>query len=53
MLSFINAVLFVALRGSLTHPSLSCQVESHRKAAAATAAGKFKDEIVPVHTKVI
>ncbi|KAJ8450649.1 hypothetical protein Cgig2_020286 [Carnegiea gigantea] len=28
-------------------------VESHRKAAAATAAGKFKDEIVPVHTKVV
>lgn len=25
---------------------------SHRKAAAAQAAGKFKDEIVPVHTKV-
>lgn len=28
-------------------------VESHRKAAAATAAGKFKDEIVPVHTKLV
>lgn len=28
-------------------------VESHRKAAAATAAGKFKDEIVPVHTKMV
>ncbi|KAK8944474.1 3-ketoacyl-CoA thiolase 2, peroxisomal [Platanthera zijinensis] len=28
-------------------------VESHRKAAAATAAGKFKDEIVPVITKII
>ncbi|KAJ0035169.1 hypothetical protein Pint_25324 [Pistacia integerrima] len=27
-------------------------VESHRKAAAATAAGKFKDEIIPVVTKV-
>jgi acetyl-CoA acyltransferase 1 len=26
--------------------------ESHRRAAAATAAGKFKDEIVPVPTKV-
>lgn len=25
---------------------------SHRKAAAAQAAGKFKAEIVPVHTKV-
>ena len=25
---------------------------SHKKAAAAQAAGKFKDEIVPVHTKV-
>ncbi|MQL71311.1 hypothetical protein Taro_003616 [Colocasia esculenta] len=28
-------------------------VESHRKAAAATAAGKFKDEIVPVTTKIV
>ena len=27
-------------------------VRSHRKAAAAQAAGKFKDEIVPVKTKV-
>ncbi|CAN1269787.1 3-ketoacyl CoA thiolase 1, peroxisomal [Linum perenne] len=27
-------------------------VESHKKAAAATAAGKFKDEIVPVSTKM-
>ncbi|PRQ25579.1 putative acetyl-CoA C-acyltransferase [Rosa chinensis] len=28
-------------------------VESHRRAAAATASGKFKDEIVPVSTKVV
>nr|ACU21519.1 unknown [Glycine max] len=28
-------------------------VESHRRAAAATAAGKFKDEIVPVTTKIV
>ncbi|XP_057813990.1 3-ketoacyl-CoA thiolase 2, peroxisomal [Cryptomeria japonica] len=28
-------------------------VESHRKAAAATAAGKFKDEIIPVETKLV
>ncbi|KDP26413.1 hypothetical protein JCGZ_17571 [Jatropha curcas] len=28
-------------------------VESHRKAAAATASGKFKDEIVPVSTKIV
>jgi len=28
------------------------QAESHRRAAAATASGKFKDEIVPVPTKV-
>ncbi|XP_062221543.1 3-ketoacyl-CoA thiolase 2, peroxisomal-like [Phragmites australis] len=27
--------------------------ESHRRAAAATASGKFKDEIVPVPTKII
>jgi acetyl-CoA acetyltransferase len=27
-------------------------VRSHRKAAAAAASGKFKDEIVPVKTKV-
>lgn len=28
-------------------------VESHRKAAAATAAGKFKDEIIPISTKIV
>ncbi|ERN15875.1 3-ketoacyl-CoA thiolase 2, peroxisomal [Amborella trichopoda] len=28
-------------------------VESHRRAAAATAAGKFKDEIIPVDTKIV
>ncbi|KAL2932832.1 3-ketoacyl-CoA thiolase 2 peroxisomal [Bienertia sinuspersici] len=28
-------------------------VESHRRAAAATAAGKFRDEIIPVHTKIV
>lgn len=28
-------------------------VESHRRAAAATAAGKFKDEIIPVETKIV
>ncbi|XP_051129380.1 3-ketoacyl-CoA thiolase 2, peroxisomal [Andrographis paniculata] len=28
-------------------------VESHRKAAAATASGKFKDEIIPVKTKLV
>ncbi|KAL0673874.1 hypothetical protein Bca4012_001855 [Brassica carinata] len=28
-------------------------VDSHRKAAAATAAGKFKDEIIPVKTKLV
>ncbi|KAM5552643.1 3-ketoacyl-CoA thiolase 2, peroxisomal [Rosa sericea] len=28
-------------------------VDSHRKAAAATAAGRFKDEIIPVATKIV
>lgn len=28
-------------------------VESHKKAAAATATGKFKDEIIPVTTKIV
>ncbi|KAI4346129.1 hypothetical protein L6164_013207 [Bauhinia variegata] len=28
-------------------------VESHKRAAAATASGKFKDEIVPVPTKIV
>nr|ACV70033.1 3-ketoacyl CoA thiolase 2 [Petunia x hybrida] len=28
-------------------------VDSHRKAAAATASGKFKDEIIPVATKIV
>ncbi|XP_011020688.1 PREDICTED: 3-ketoacyl-CoA thiolase 2, peroxisomal-like isoform X2 [Populus euphratica] len=29
------------------------QVDSHRKAAAATASGRFKDEIIPVPTKIV
>ncbi|CDO99410.1 unnamed protein product [Coffea canephora] len=28
-------------------------VESHKKAAAATASGRFKDEIIPVATKIV
>lgn len=39
--------------------SYACRAEqdafaaaSHKKAAAAARAGKFKDEIVPVHTKI-
>ncbi|XP_028773476.1 3-ketoacyl-CoA thiolase 2, peroxisomal isoform X2 [Neltuma alba] len=28
-------------------------VESHRRAAAATASGRFKDEIIPVSTKIV
>ncbi|KAM7264821.1 hypothetical protein ACFE04_002504 [Oxalis oulophora] len=28
-------------------------VESHKRAAAATASGKFKDEIIPVSTKIV
>ncbi|KAL5562068.1 hypothetical protein UlMin_031815 [Ulmus minor] len=28
-------------------------VESHRRAAAATASGKFRDEIIPVSTKIV
>lgn len=28
-------------------------VESHKKAAAATASGKFKDEIIPVATRIV
>ncbi|KAJ4728525.1 3-ketoacyl-CoA thiolase 2, peroxisomal [Melia azedarach] len=28
-------------------------VESHKRAAAARASGKFKDEIIPVHTKIV
>ncbi|XP_034930726.1 3-ketoacyl-CoA thiolase 2, peroxisomal [Populus alba] len=28
-------------------------VDSHRKAAAATASGRFKDEIIPVATKIV
>jgi len=28
-------------------------VRSHKKAAAATAAGRFKDEIIPVHTQIV
>jgi hypothetical protein len=32
--------------------SVCRQVKSHQKAAAARASGRFKDEIIPVHTKV-
>ena len=32
--------------------SVKKQVESHKRAAAANASGKLKDEIVPVATKV-
>ncbi|XP_055959648.1 3-ketoacyl CoA thiolase 1, peroxisomal-like isoform X2 [Mercurialis annua] len=28
-------------------------VDSHRKAAAATSSGKFKDEIIPISTKIV
>ncbi|KAH8517968.1 hypothetical protein H0E87_005759 [Populus deltoides] len=34
-------------------PYLFEQVDSHRKAAAARASGKFKDEIIPVTTKIV
>lgn len=38
---------------SLTLVQDEFAVKSHKKAAAAKAAGKFKDEIVPVSTKVV
>jgi acetyl-CoA acyltransferase 1 len=31
----------------------AASVTSHQRAAAATAAGKFRDEIIPVHTKLV
>ncbi len=37
----------------ITHLQDAFAVKSHKKAAAAKAAGKFKDEIVPVSTKVV
>lgn len=37
----------------ISNASHFVQVESHRKAAAAVAAGKFKEEIIPVVTKVL
>ncbi|KAL6526643.1 3-ketoacyl-CoA thiolase 2, peroxisomal [Orobanche gracilis] len=44
----------VAHRFGITrHEQDQAAVESHRKAAAATASGKFKDEIIPVKTKVV
>ncbi|GAV69065.1 Thiolase_N domain-containing protein/Thiolase_C domain-containing protein [Cephalotus follicularis] len=39
--------------GVSRHEQDQAAVESHRKAAAATAAGKFKDEIIPVNTKIV
>ncbi|CAN6460478.1 unnamed protein product [Victoria cruziana] len=38
--------------GVTRHEQDQASVESHRRAAEATALGKFKDEIIPVHTKV-
>lgn len=46
------ASLFVCYGISFVSFILYDQVESHRRAAAARASGKFKDEIVPVMTKV-
>lgn len=44
---------FLALVATENCLSLSYwQVASHHKAAAARSSGRFKDEIVPVHTKV-
>lgn len=44
----------VAQRFSVTRQEQDqAAVESHRKAAAATAAGKFKDEIIPINTKIV
>ena len=44
----------VAHRFSITREEQDqAAVESHRKAAAATAAGKFKDEIIPIKTKIV
>ena len=47
-LGFFIWMLFISLVPSILYD----QVESHRRAAAAGASGKFKDEIVPVMTKV-
>ncbi|THG00388.1 hypothetical protein TEA_028105 [Camellia sinensis var. sinensis] len=44
----------VAHRFSVTRQEQDqAAVESHRKAAAATASGKFKEEIIPVDTKIV
>ncbi|KAF7150739.1 hypothetical protein RHSIM_Rhsim02G0053400 [Rhododendron simsii] len=44
----------VAHRFSVTRQEQDqAAVESHRKAAAATASGKFKEEIIPVATKIV
>ncbi|XP_057964749.1 3-ketoacyl CoA thiolase 1, peroxisomal-like [Malania oleifera] len=44
----------VALRYGITREEQDqAAVVSHRRAAAATASGKFKDEIVPVYTKIV
>ncbi|GLU08736.1 hypothetical protein SLE2022_256300 [Rubroshorea leprosula] len=44
----------VAHRFSVTRQEQDqAAVDSHRKAVAATASGKFKDEIIPVKTKIV
>jgi len=39
--------------GVSRHDQDQAAVESHRHAAAAVAAGRFKDEIIPVETKIV
>lgn len=48
-LAFIS---FTLVSHILITDSVKKQVESHKRAAAANASGKLKDEIVPVATKV-
>ncbi|KAA8550652.1 hypothetical protein F0562_002336 [Nyssa sinensis] len=44
----------VALRYGVTRQEQDqAAVVSHKRAAAATASGKFKDEIIPVYTKIV
>lgn len=50
-LSLKGNIIYLKLVNNLPYLKWQ-QVVSHQRAAAATAAGKFKDEIVPVSTKV-
>lgn len=51
--SIIIIIIYIRLWRRICNPLICTkQVFSHKRAAAASASGKFRDEIIPVFTKV-